>query len=239
MKKAIPLLAVALIGTTAFAQETQRAVKLGIKAAPNLGWIHSDTKEVKSDGVRLGFTFGLMVDIRLGNNNYALATGAFLNISGANQRSEQFDFTDEQGVRYTLPELALARKYQYVEIPVLIKLRTNEIGYMTYFGQLGFGSAYNISAKGDTYTLNTDGSVTSSSNANISKQTALFRPSLIAGLGAEYNLAGNTSVLIGVNYNHGLTDVFNKADLFTVEGNNKVEVHGKQHYVELVLGVYF
>ena len=28
---------------------------------------------------------------------------------------------------------------QYVNIPLFIKMKTNEIGYLTYFGQFGFG----------------------------------------------------------------------------------------------------
>lgn len=243
MKKAIPVIAVALVTATAVqAQETQRGVKLGIKLSPNLGWIHSDTKELEGDGIRLGFSFGLLTDFRLGNNNYALSTGLFLDMAGANQRSKEFTFNqDINGVNVprTVPALSFARKFQFIELPVLIKLRTNEIGYMTYFGQLGFGSGYNISSKGDEYTMGTDGNIAREDKANISDQTAIFRASLIVGLGAEYNISGNTSILVGLNYNHGFTDAFNKGQLFQVDGGNKVETHGKQHYAELVLGVYF
>lgn len=245
MNKAIPVLAIAVLtATTLQAQETQRGVKLGIKASPNIAWIHSDTKELKSDGVRLGFSFGLLTDFRLGNNNYALSTGLLLNITGGNQRSDQFDFDQDISgitVRRSVEAMTFKRKLQFVELPVLIKLRTNEIGYMTYFGQLGFGSAYNINAKGDRYTMDSiTGEMSRESDANISDQTAIFRASLIVGAGAEYNIAGNTSILFGVNYNHGFTDAFNsKGKLFEVEGNNKVETHGKLSFVELALGVYF
>ncbi|MBL8011285.1 MAG: hypothetical protein JNJ64_11810, partial [Flavobacteriales bacterium] len=71
MKKAFLSLALAtLLALPSLAQES-RGFKLGIKAAPNLGWIKSTTKELEGDGVNLGFSFGLMGDFRLGSDNYA------------------------------------------------------------------------------------------------------------------------------------------------------------------------
>lgn len=256
MKKGIlTLAAIAALGHCGIAQDTDSpGFKLGIKVAPNLGWIKSDTKEVEGNGMAVGFTFGLMGDFRLGKDNYALSTGVFMNISGGNQVSKAFDLNTAttgdapSNVVVKVPALEFARRYQYVEIPILIKLKTNEMGYMTYFGQLGFGSAFNISAKSDEYTLEnktTDGigysSFVQEEKAKHTDETSPFRASLIVGAGAEYKFAGNTAMVFGVNYNNGFTDLFQKGELFAsdVALNDDVETHGKLHYLELLLGIYF
>lgn len=249
MKKALlPLAIAALLALPSMAQES-RGFKLGIKAAPNLGWIKSTTKELEGDGVNIGFSFGLMSDFRLGSDNYALSTGLFMNLLGANQTSKSYK-TAIGGLERTVPSFEFARRYQYVELPILIKLKTNEMGYMTYFGQLGFGSAFCVSAKGDEYSYNAvstgvgaDAKFDREEKANILKETVPFRASLVVGIGAEYKFAGNTTLVFGINYNNGFTDTFDKAVLFEhtddVEVADRIEAHGKLHYAELLLGVYF
>ncbi|MBK8339219.1 MAG: PorT family protein [Flavobacteriales bacterium] len=255
MKKGIlTLAAIVALGQYGIAQDTDSpGFKLGIKVAPNLGWIKSDTKEVEGNGMAVGFTFGLMGDFRLGKDNYALSTGVFLNLSGGNQVAKPGSLGTETtgdnptGVKLNYPAWEFARRYQYVEIPILIKLKTNEMGYMTYFGQLGFGSAFNISAKSDEYTFTTttpDGfnysEFVQEEKAKHSDETSPFRASLIVGAGAEYKFAGNTAMVFGVNYNNGFTDVFEgPAVRFRRTGSGKVETHGKLHYLELLLGIYF
>lgn len=248
MKKAFLSLAVAsLLALPSMAQES-RGFKLGIKASPNLGWINSTTKELEGDGVNLGFSFGLMGDFRLGSDNYALSTGLFMNLLGANQTSKAYT-TTVGGLERTIPSFEFARRYQYVELPILIKLKTNEMGYMTYFGQLGFGSAFCVSAKSDVYAydavdtgIDRDAIFDREEKANTLSETVPFRASLVVGIGAEYKFAGNTTLVFGINYNNGFTDTFDKDKLFDrkdAEVADEVEAHGKLHYAELLLGVYF
>lgn len=245
MNKVIPsLLALVILQGPLNAQD-DRGFKLGIKAAPNMGWIRSDTKELEGNGAAIGFSFGLLGDFRLGSDNYALATGLFLNLLNADQTSKAYQFTstDDQNNSVTLdiPSWEFNRRYQFVEVPVLVKLKTNEIGYMTYFGQLGFGSAFNVSARSDTYRFDsTKGEFTREEGDRVSEETNLFRASLVVGAGLEYKFAGNTALVVGINYNNGFTDAFSgKARLFDAGLKDKVETHGKLHYLELLLGVYF
>ena len=236
MTKAIlPICTFLFLAASTQAQSTSgQPVRLGIKAAPNLAWVKSDTKELEGDGMKFGFLFGLMSDFRLGSDNYALSTGLFMNVTGANMQSRSFDGVDGNGntVKVDQP-LAFSYKYQFVEVPITIKLKTNEIGYMTYFGTLGFGSAYNVSAKGDEYSFNDSQGIEREEDANVLKEMAVFRASLIVGAGLEYNIAGNTSIMAGINYNNSFTDVFDKSEMLGVEQ------HGKLHYLELNFGVFF
>ncbi|MBS1569281.1 MAG: PorT family protein [Bacteroidetes bacterium] len=211
----------AITATSAHSQD--KPVRFGIKVAPNLGFIHPDTKELKSDGARFGYTFGLMGDFMLGSNqNYAFSTGLFLNNVGG---------------KTTFPalnqNLASESKYQYIELPLTLKLKTNEIGYMTYYGQIGFGTAFNISAKSDFDQPDANGKITRVTDEDIMDNTQLFKASLIVGAGLEFNFSGNTSAMIGVTYNNGFTNINKDVKI------GETELKAKQNYLELSLGVFF
>ncbi|MBK6893422.1 MAG: PorT family protein [Flavobacteriales bacterium] len=166
MKKVSAILcALALVVSSASAQD--KSVRFGIKFAPNLGFFHPDTKELKNDGVRFGYTFGLMGDFMMGaNQNYAVSTGLFLNNVGG---KTTFPYGNEN--------LLTESKYQYIEVPITLKLKTNEIGYMTYYGQIGFGAAFNIAAKSDFDWPDSTGKVVRFSDEKITDKTNLFKAS--------------------------------------------------------------
>lgn len=222
MKKVSAILCVLALAT-ATAQAQDKSVRFGIKVAPNFGWINPDTKELKNDGARFGYTFGLMGDFMIGaNQNYAFATGLFLNNVGGKSTYP----SDKQN-------LITESKYQYIELPLTLKLKTNEIGYMTYYGQIGFGTAFNIRAKSDFDTFNERGEIVRVTDEDVMDNTQLFKASLIVGAGLEFNFSGNTSAMIGVTYNNGFTNI-NK----DIKVGDK-ELKAKQNYLELSLGVFF
>lgn len=228
MKKVYAILGLLLI-STASAYGQDKSVRFGIKMSPNFGWINPDTKELKNDGVRFGYTFGLMGDFMIGaNQNYAFSTGLFLNNVGG---KSTFPVGDQN--------LSTESKYQYIELPLTLKLKTNEIGYMTYYGQIGFGAAFNISAKSDfdTYDAVT-GKVIRNTDEDIMDKTNLFKASLIVGAGLEFNFSGNTSAMVGITYNNGFTNILKDQEVPDSAGNTKT-LKAKQNYLELSLGVYF
>jgi opacity protein-like surface antigen len=211
MKKASALAVIALMGgMAAHAQDTKK-FRLGLELCPNLGWISSDDKSIKNDGTRLGFRFGLLGDVMLGSNaNYYFSTGAFLNSVGAKTLTTTAD---------SLPAVKGEVKLQYVEFPLSIKLKTNEIGYMTYFGQIGFDLGINVSAKA---------SYADSDFVNVSDDTNLLRMALLVGGGVEYNFSGNTSALLGLKYSNGFTSV-----------NDGDGPDARLHYFEITVGALF
>jgi hypothetical protein len=223
MKK-VPVILSLLVLCAANAHGQDKSFRLGVKLAPNLGFIHPDTKELKNDGARFGYTFGLMTEFMLGDNqNYAFATGAFLNNVGG---KTTFPFGGQN--------LSTESKYQYIEVPITLKLKTNEIGYMTYYGQIGFGTAFNISAKSDFDSYDaTTGKISRVTDEDIMKNTQLFKASLVLGAGLEFNFSGNTSAMVGVTYNNGFTNI-NK----DVKAGD-TELKAKLNYLELSLGVFF
>jgi opacity protein-like surface antigen len=227
MKKVYALLFLATIGmATAHAQDDSKSFRFGIKVAPNFGFINPDTKELKNDGSRFGFTFGLMGDFMFGaDHNYAFATGLLLNNVGG-----------KTTYPYLNTNLSTETKYQYIEVPITLKLMTNEIGYITYYGQIGFGAAFNIAAKSD-YDLPVNGKIVRFTDEDVMENTSLFKASLIVGAGLHYNFSGNTALLVGVTYNNGFTNILKDQKIMV--GTEEKELKAKLNYLELTLGVFF
>lgn len=217
MKKAILALSLSVCMIPALAQDT-KSVRLGLKVGPNMSWISPTNSKIKGDGSVTGFNFGLMADFRMGNDNYALTTGLFYMVRTGGKYA--LTINDSSSVKATT-------NLQYVQIPLAIKLKTNEIGYITYFGQIGADLGINVGATGDVTTM-VGRSTTTLKDEDISDNIALFRAGLLVGAGLEYNFSGNTSALVGINYSNGLTNVFDKD-----AGKAKLS------YLELVLGILF
>lgn len=212
MKK--PLLALAAITLMAVNMNAQadKKFRLGLELCPNMGWLKTDEKGYENDGTRTGFRFGLLGDFRMGDANYFFSTGAFLNNVGAKSKTT---FTDTSGASSSITgEL----KLQYVEVPISIKLKTEEIGYMTYFGQIGFDAGFNTGAE---FKLG-DGEFEDV------EEVAPVRIALLVGGGLEYNFAGNTSALVGVKYSNAFTDAWDS------DGPD-----ARLHYFEITLGALF
>jgi long-subunit fatty acid transport protein len=68
---------------------------------------------------------------------------------------------------------------------------------------------------------------------NISDKINLFKASLIVGGGLEYNFSGNTSLLAGITYNNGFTNIAN----FDAVPEKKADL--RAHYLELTIGLFF
>jgi hypothetical protein len=218
MKKSTLLLLAVMFVSQLMAQSDK--YKIGFKVSPNIGWVKPDTKFITNDGSSLRFGFGLITDIHF-TDNYAIGTG--LNIFQTGGKVSYFRQTNEEGFEQ-VSLMERTYKLQYGEIPLTLKLRTNEIGYITYWGQFGLGLGVNIRAKSDEeidyrYTRSeTDTDATlfpwevsslasrTIEDEDIKNDISLFRASLIMGAGIEYNISGTTSILAGITFNNGFTD---------------------------------
>lgn len=243
MKKVLALLAIAVVTLPDLNAQDDQSVRFGIKLSPNVGWLRSDTKGLSSEGTKVGFTFGLMADFPLGiAGNYAFASGLYLTNVGGGFTSKLAFVEDSSG-----PEIIKAMQtdlsLRYVDIPLTIKMKTNEIGYMRYFGQVGFMPSFNIRAKADFEVPVTTGTLSNGTpivrsfelkeSEDFLDDTNLFRAALVIGGGMEYNFSGRTSLMVGVTYNNGFTNIL-----------KNVEYDGKKakvlnDFLELSVGVFF
>ena len=252
MKKTSIILTVFLIlffvTNSGFAQNT-KAFRFGLKGCPTLTWLKpdvkinsqqaatlpTDTKEYTSEGMIFGFSYGFMGEFTLADN-YSFVTGIDITYNGG-----KLKYPHTQNINDTIPTFGtMNRKYvvKYIEIPLMLKMKTNEIGYITYFGQFGFGTSFNLSAKANddfVYETTGDNETITNPDVDVKDDVRFLKESLIIGLGIEYSLGGTTSVIAGINFNNGFSNILKgKNDI-----NSEIEEKAISNYLEINVGILF
>ena len=188
-------------------------MKLGLKIAPNIGWMSPGTKGYSSDGVRMGGTIGFVSDFYF-SENYAFSTG--LNFQYINGK---LNYNDSSSIDNN-PKMAygeIFRKYSllYLEIPIMIKMKTKTFGKMSYFGQMGFGTGFCLkSTVKDHFEPVSGNSVDQQYDFN--DGTALIRESILIGIGCEYHVDESSRILLGISYSNSLNNIFTGANHSTL-----------------------
>ena len=189
-----------LLGLNIIAQN-EKSLYLGLYASPNVMWLHSNNNSVEPTQSKLGFSYGLMVDITLGDY-YALATG--LEIA---QLGGKMNWTDTNG---TTPTPMMANySLKYLEIPLALKMQTAKINDMSFYGRFGGGLGVRLDAKAD---------INANLNQTVTSDVQLLRAFFSIGGGIEYTIAYNTRLFAGIIYKSGLTNTF-KQDDWSVKAN--------------------
>ena len=192
----------AIIVLMSFSANSLKAqyVKFGVFAEPQLSWFSSDTKDFSSDGAIFGFNAGFSLE-KYFAERYAITSGASItNLGGAliyNNAGDSLitldgDYEINQGLSATI-------KGQYLSIPLGLKFKTNEIGYMTFYADLGLKA--NVRLKGYAWVedMNIDREVMHKSQMQFAFVSYYF------GAGMQYSLGGPSSILLGLTYSNGLT----------------------------------
>lgn len=241
MKKSILIALTALICAIGQAQDF-KPWKIALHVDPNVSWLKPGNSQIEQGGTRIKFGFGIAVD-KMFTERYAFGTGlTILNTGGElsylyNGKQKKDGATDETEV---IAKMNRTYNLKYLEIPLTLKLRTNEIGYITYWGQFGLGLGFNIGAKSDDeitfireYQPDDSGTPEVNEQAWIDTKIAsrlredvdikddigLFRTSLIVGLGMEYNLSGDASITAGIVFNNGFNNVLKNDGVATDEND--------------------
>lgn len=228
------------------AQE-DRKVNLAFTVTPSLSWLETTNEGYERDGSSAGIKYGLLMDFRLfGVENYALATGFNMNhISGKLKEASSF----EESTGTVIPALREAKyKMTYIDVPVAIRLRTNEIGYNIFYGVFGTELGFNISTK-EEYKDIYSGGETGVRTDDVTDDVNFFRTSLVFGAGVQRHISGSAYYRIGITYHNGLTDIL-KTDAYLVDSNNETVIENnvpvidrdlttKLKFLELNLAIIF
>ncbi len=208
MKKLVlSLMFVAIASTVLFAQSNydEQKFHFGLKASPVVSWARIEAPGVESDGIRIGFTYGLMTEFAF-TKNYAFATGVDVSYRGGKYTQKNFDLNENDPFNQ-LVDVTRTQKFQIIELPVALKLKTNEIGYIKYYGMFGGVPGFIVKSTEDVESSNQDVLKDNDKRGNQS-DFAFFNVSLHVGLGIEYNLGGSTAFTTGIHYTNGLIDVW-------------------------------
>lgn len=172
LKKLLPLTSFwALLFFATTQQASAQKVRLGLKVAPTLAWLKSNSTEISSDGAKAGFTYGVISDFYF-SENYAFSSGLDIVYKGGSLKAGSLE-----AVKYDL---------QCLEIPLMLKMRTNQIGHFLYFGQFGLAGSVKLKSNEDVNPLGL---------------------SLLIGAGLEVPFSGKTAFVSGLTFHNGFTDV--------------------------------
>ena len=228
MKKAFLILTLLSVSFSGYSQKSDNKFHFGVKAQPALAWLKIDAPsgtDLKSDGLPFGFGYGLITDFGFADR-YAFSTGLEVAYRGGKTLYNSKDTSGATVVTKTDYSL------QFIELPITLKLKTNEIGYMTYFFQVGFAPGIAIRTRADIETVRASGT-TSEKNKDVADDINEFNLSLLIAAGAEYNISGNTSLLFGLTFNNGFLDVLDDKQY------NAAKVKGNSNYLALTVGIMF
>ncbi|MDQ3190346.1 MAG: PorT family protein [Bacteroidota bacterium] len=255
--KNITVLTVLLLLINGANAQDFKKFRFGLKAAPNISWLKPDNPrfESKKDANKaaLKFSYGLMTEFAL-SENYSFVTGLEVTTVGGSLNFPDSAYYKAGATPDTL--FVLAKRtyhFQYVDIPLTLKMRTNEIGYMKYFGQFGFNLGFKSKVRANDKGSFTDATfrqgneVERPESLDISKDTQLFRIALNLGAGIEYNLVGNTALVVSVNYSNGFTnalkkksnDIMDKTTADSFNEHKNLEQKATTNYVALNIGILF
>ena len=199
MKKVLTITACFLLFSAAVSGQ---AVRFGLTASPVFSWTKLDYSAFERDGIKFGVKYGLLLDVNIGDmERYAFATGITLTHNGGKfiARDTFLDVRTNMNMRL-----------QYLDIPLTMKLKTNEANYMRYFGQIGIIPSFNIRARGD-WTVETPTDSHTFENEKI-EAVNLFNLALSIGGGVEYIISDQTSLVGGIFFNNGFVNVVDDDD---------------------------
>jgi len=211
--------------TGAFAQS--KPFRLGLKLSPSFGWLNPNTKGYESLGSKFGFGVGFISDITM-TENYFFTTGIDMewNYGGLKYDDKQNDSIGTMSRDY---------KLKYLDIPLSIKMKTNQFDEWAFFGQLGLVPGFRLGAKSDDLFDPENGKSVETTDNDITDDIQLFRTSILFGGGGEYYIDESTCLFVSLSFKYGITNV--------LKGTNAVDnsLNQKAHYngLQLNLGVIF
>lgn len=207
MKTKILLLTIvlSLVSQLNFAQDKQ--FNFGFKVAPAISWLGIDHPLLSTDGSSPKFNWGFFGAYNF-SENYSVLSGFNVNALGGKLRIEGLS----EGMK---------SKYSEFQIPAVFQMKTNEIGNLKYFVQIGLAAGYVFKAKDNE-------------NNDIKDYTNPLTTSYILSAGAEYPVSGGVSLLAQIKYNGGLTNITKSDKYEPIE-----DVKAKANFIELGLGVMF
>lgn len=204
----VALIAALLLGNNASAQDyytstrsmDDKNFRLGLSINPNIGWLRYDNDYEASS--KIGFSYGLIADLGFAKNYY-FSTGLLINSINSEVTEDATSVVRDMSLKYA-------------EIPLTVKLKSEENDLGRFYGQFGFTAGLKVSGKekiGDGKKTSIDGD-------------DIFRLGLQLGGGAEWKLSDNLALMTGLSFNNGFTRAIKAGS-------------PKTSYVALNVGVFF
>lgn len=241
MKKIVAIIAFFVAcQTISFAQND---IRFGFQLSPVFSWMTSSDNRINPSGTNLGLKLGMMGEFYF-RENYAFTGG--LGFAFNHGGTLQYDFggaywtrSDLGSTLDTLPAgVNLKYNIQYVEIPLGLKLRTREFGYIRYFVHPEVTIGLKSQARG---TIQGRGIGDDAEKINIRKEVNGLNLSWGLGAGIEYSLSESTALVGGIGFQLGFTDATDDNGVVFDDrrGNREEDSKGNVNAITIRLGVMF
>jgi opacity protein-like surface antigen len=253
MKRAFAVLFALLISVSSFAQADGKKFRIGLEAKPGLAWNVSNRSG--QEGGRLGavFAYGFPIEYYF-SDVIGFSSGIFMNhyragVEYTDSVRLTYQVVQQGGSVVTTQDLIESRTYAFnsVNVPLKLKAKTPEIGYLTYFLEFGLDndiiyashSRRNtiIGANGSTSVLEDD-----LKKIDTQEDVVWYRPGINIGAGVEYNLVGTTSLLMGFNWSGPIINQLRKESRslnYAAEPQGAFRQELRTHRIELSIGLLF
>ncbi len=205
--------------------DDNQRISFGLHFDPVISWFGSNIRQTSNDGARPGFNLGMTFNKYFGSN-YAFSTGISLIGAGGRLTSvdtTRMEFSNFQSVVF--PGDPVIYKIQYLSIPLGLKFQTNEIGYISYFANVGIDPKVRVGGKADIPAIDIEGE-------NAEDELKLFNLSWHITAGIEYSLGGTTSLVAGLNFENNFLDI-------TKDNNSQLKDKVTHKMLSVRLGINF
>lgn len=189
-----------------------QALRIGFQTSPMISWINNNDNLIIRNKGNLGLKLGTMADIYF-KDNYSFTTGLtlafheggeFLYEIGGNYLplSDLSDPALNTGDKPLPDGVRIRYNVQYLEIPVGLKIRSKEYGYLRYFVEAPIFT-FSALTRGRA-DIQTDDAVYE--KENIHKDISILNIFWGVGIGAELSMSQTNSLICGLYFQSGLFD---------------------------------
>lgn len=226
--------------TTTTASASPDKVHFGLQVQPGISWIKPQDKFFKGNGSRMAISGGLFMEKNITSRALFHIGLSITQMGGV----VVYDSLRVKNSGNTVTNVEYTYKTRYVELPIAIKLITEDIGYIAYYGEVGISPGLLWKARADVSPgifPNTDEYGNEDRNINgaegefVPGQSVVedddiksFRLPLMVGAGVEYAVTEATRLIGGLRYNSGIINIM---------GDKRAEAFNS--YVSLFIGVKF
>lgn len=221
-RKIILLLIIALFPVKLLIAQDYR---FGVYATPMISWFKTDIDEVKNQGARAGFIISISAERYLTNYWYFNAGLSFINSSGRLKSSSPTHFRFPDFTSIVAAGDPVIYRIQYISIPVGIKVKTSEAGYLSYFAEFGVDPKVVINGRADIPSIDIK-------SERAMTEIRRFNFAYHFNGGVDYSIDGNTSLILGLGFESNVFDI-------TKDVDNQPKDRTSQKLLKFIFGINF
>lgn len=211
--------------------------RFGLHFTPNRSWVMPETRLLNQERAGFGFGYGLMIERKIGDN-YFFSTGLSVNQLQFGSSLDTNYYTLKSKAESGFSNIQYEYRAQYFELPLSMKMRTNQMGAIRIYGQFGINTGVLFQARARI--TNIPGEFDPEEYFFINKvedykndlttddRVSVLRAGILIAAGIEYLLSGETHAVLGIRLDNPFTDNF-RGDA----------VSGRVPSIGLQLGIFF